>query len=185
MRFLLLFIILILGGCKATDQGLSVLSYSNADIESVLQQQLPKLSDNTRLMGIPVEIGVDDIDVNIGPDNRDVIQLGVEASAGIKVLLFNYDAGVTLSVEGSPHYDSTKKAIFLRNVKLIHSSIDAGGFKGDLGVLDKNIMHILNTYLASNPVYKLDMGDPKIALMSRLPLDLKVVEGALRVVPKL
>ena len=77
------------------------------------------------------------------------------------------------------------KAVFLRNVKLLDSSIDAGGFKGNLEVLDNEAMDVMNAFLAVNPVYKLNMNDPKMALLSNLPLDLKVVEGAIKLVPRL
>jgi hypothetical protein len=184
MRFLMLIAAFVLSACTAT-QGLSVLSYSNADVESVLKQQLPKLTDKSRLMGIPVELGVDNIQVNIGPDKRDVVMLGVDASAGISALVFDYTARLSLKVEGTPQYDSKEKAIFLRDIKLLDSTIDAGGYKGNLGVLDNNVMGILNAYLASNPVYRLDQTNSRVAMISKLPLDLVISEGALRVVPKL
>ena len=101
MRFLMLIAAFVLSACTAT-QGLSVLSYSNADVESVLKQQLPKLTDKSRLMGIPVELGVDNIQVKIGPDKRDVVMLGVDASAGISALVFDYTARLSLKVEGTP-----------------------------------------------------------------------------------
>jgi hypothetical protein len=90
-----------------------------------------------------------------------------------------------LQIQGTPFYDSEKKAVFLRNVKLLDSSIDAGGFKGNLEVLDNEAMDVMNAFLAVNPVYKLNMNDPKMALLSNLPLDLKVVEGAIKLVPRL
>ena len=46
-------------------------------------------------------------------------------------------------------------------------------------------MEVMNAFLAVNPVYKLNMNDPKMALLSNLPLDLKVVEGAIKLVPRL
>ena len=35
-------------------------------------------------------------------------------------------------------------------------------------------MKVINGFLAVNPVYKLNMNDPKVALLSKLPLDMKV-----------
>ncbi len=184
MRFILVVFVLLLNACSATS-GLSVLSYSNSDLESVLSQAQPRLSERSRLMGLPVTLGVDNIDVKIGPDKRDVIVLGVDASAGIKAMMLNYKAKLSLQLEGTPKYDSKEKAIFLRNIKLLNSSVDAGGFKGNLGILDEDLMQILNTYLASNPVYRLDQSNAKVAMLSSLPLDLLISEGALRVVPKI
>ena len=52
-------------------------------------------------------------------------------------------------------------------------------------MLDNEAMDLMNAFLAVNPVYKLNMNDPKMALLSNLPLDLKVVEGAIKLVPRL
>ena len=75
--------------------------------------------------------------------------------------------------------------MFLRNVKLLDSSVDAGGFKGNLAALDNEAMEVINAFLALNPVYTLNMDDPKMMLLSKLPLDMKVVEGAIKLVPRL
>jgi len=58
-----------------------------------------------------------------------------------------------------------KKSIFLRNIKLLDSSVNAGGFTGNLGLLDGEVMQILNAFLAVNPVYKLDERNPKIGII--------------------
>lgn len=182
MRALLLTISLLLTACAST-QGMSFYSFSNSDLKSVLNQQLPKLSKNIRTMGLPVEFAVQDVNVNIGPNMRDVVVLGVEASANISAFSLSYPVGLALEVEGSPFYDNQKNAIFLRNVKLLDSQIDAAGFTGNLGVLNAEAMSIINSFLAVNPVYKLNMDDPKMALLGSLPLDLKVAEGAIRLIP--
>ena len=46
-------------------------------------------------------------------------------------------------------------------------------------------MEVINAFLALNPVYTLNMDDPKMMLLSKLPLDMKVVEGAIKLVPRL
>jgi len=45
-------------------------------------------------------------------------------------------------------------------------------------------MQVINTFLAVNPVYKLDTSIPKVALLSKLPLTMKVVEGAIKLIPR-
>lgn len=184
MKILLLLVTLVLTACTST-QGLSVYSFSNADLESALKQQLPKLSEKVSLMGLPVQFDVNALRVDIGPDSRDVVSLSLDSSAEISAFTFSYPVRLTLQVEGSPAYDSSKKAIFLRNVKLLDSSIDAGGFRGNLGLLNTEAMKIVNAFLEVNPVYTLNTNDPKIALLSRLPLNIEVVEGAIRVIPQL
>ena len=46
-------------------------------------------------------------------------------------------------------------------------------------------MDVINAFLETNPVYELNVNDPKIALLSKLPLDMKVVEGAIQLIPRL
>ena len=46
-------------------------------------------------------------------------------------------------------------------------------------------MQVINGFLAVNPVYKLNMNDPKVALLSKLPLDMKVSQGEIILVPRL
>ncbi|MGO2011891.1 MAG: DUF1439 domain-containing protein [Pseudoalteromonas sp.] len=184
MKYILLIGCLFLTACNTTN-GVSVYSFTNSEIESVLTEQLPKLSEEIRLMGLPVQFDVNDLSVNVGPDNRDVVVLGADSSAVINALALEYPVRLKLQIEGSPFYDSEKNAVFLRNVKLLDSSVDTGGFKGNLGVLNDEALQIINGFLAVNPVYKLNTDDPKIALLSKLPLDMKIQEGVIKLVPKI
>jgi hypothetical protein len=183
MRILLILGTLFLTACSST-QGISVYSFTNSQIEAALDQQIPKLREEISLMGLPVQVEVTNLNVNIGPNNRDVVSLSVDSSAKINAFLLHYSIRLILQIEGSPFYDSEKKAIFLRNVKLLDSNINAGGFNGNLALLDGNVMQIINTFLAVNPVYKLDTSIPKVALLSKLPLNMKVVEGAIKLFPR-
>ena len=127
MRILVIIAALFLTACNTT-QGISVYSFTNSEVESVLGKQLPKLSEKVSLMGLPVQFDVNDLSVNIGPDNRDVVVLGADSSAEINAFALKYPVRLKLQIEGSPFYDSEKKAVFLRNIKLLDSSVDAGGF---------------------------------------------------------
>ena len=184
MRIIFFIAVLFITGCSST-QGLSVYSFTNADAESLLNQQLPKLSEKVSFMGLPIQFDVNDLGVKIGPDNRDVVALTVDSSAAVKAFTFKYPVRLKLQIEGNPFYDSQKKAVFIRDIKLLDSSIDAAGFTGNLGSLNGQAMNIINAFLAVNPVYSLNMSDPKMALISRLPLDIKVVEGAIKLVPRI
>jgi hypothetical protein len=184
MRILFIVATLFLTACSST-QGLYVYSFTNSQLESVLTQQLPKLKEELNLRGLPVEFAVNNLSVNIGPDNRDVVVLGVDSSAIINAFLLEYPVRLSLQIEGSPFYDSEKKAIFLRNIKLLDSSINAGGFSGNLGLLNGEVMRLFNAFLAVNPVYKLNQNNPKIALLGAIPMNINVVEGAIKLVPSL
>ncbi len=184
MRILLIVVTLCLSACSST-QGLSIYSFTNSEIETTLNEQLPKLKKELSLMGLPVDFAVNSLQVNIGPDNRDVVALGFDSSAKINAFLLEYPVRLALQIEGSPYYDSNKKAVFLRNVKLLDSSIDAGGFKGNLSLLDGEAMSVINNFLAVNPVFTLDTSNPKVALLSKIPLNMKIREGKIELVPNL
>lgn len=183
MRILLFLTCLLLGACKSTEQGISVYSFTNSEIEAALSNQLPKFKEQIKLMGLPVEFAVNDLSVNVGPEKRDVIVLGADSSAVVNAFALKYPVRLKLQIEGSPFYDSEKKAVFLRNVKLLDTHVDTAGFKGNLSLLDDQAMQVINGFLAVNPIYKLNTSDPKIALLSKLPLDLQVVQGEIRLVP--
>lgn len=184
MRILLVIATLIIAGCSAT-QGLSFYTLNNEDVAAVIKPRIPELTKNTRILGLSVALSVNDLNVNIGPENRDVVALAIDATANINAFAFEYPVRVTLGVEGSPFYDSEKKAVFIRDVNLLDSSIDAGGFKGNLGMLDKEFMALINAFLADTPVYELDLNKPKVALLAKLPLNIEVVEGAIKLVPRI
>jgi hypothetical protein len=103
-----------------------------------------------------------------------VIILGVDSIVILNALLLDYPLHLSLPIKGSPFYDSDKKAIFLRNIKRLNSSINAVGFTSNLGLLDGEVMQVFNAFLAVNPVYKLDESNSKITLLSAIPMDIKV-----------
>ncbi len=173
----------ILAGCATLSQ-LAVYTVSNAELEQVLDSQVSKLQKQTSLAGIPLYLDVEDMTATIGPDGRDVVQLGAIATARISAFGFNYPAKVSLALEGTPYYDSEEKAIFVRSLSLLDSTIDAGGFKGNLAPVSGEFMQLINGYLASNPVYRLDATNKAVNLLSTVPMQLTVEEGKLRLSAK-
>ena len=182
MRVLLVLLSILINGCAATN-GLSIYSLSNADLEAVITEELPNLQQNITMLGVPIEFGMDELDVNIGPDQREVISLGMSGEARISAFVISYPIKLNFKVEGSPYYDSDKKAVFVQDVRLIDASIDAGAYKGNLRPLNAQVMQILNDFLAKNPVYKLDTSNPTQRLLSTIPLNLEIQEGRLSLVP--
>jgi hypothetical protein len=181
----LLFIIVVsISGC-ASNNGMSLYSFTEAELKSALQRELPKLSKQFKVLGMSVKYGVNDLNVDIGPEQRDVIALSFDSTAELNALIARYPIQMAIKVEGQPYYDSEKKAVFVRDVKLINSSIDAAGYKGSITAIDGQVLDIINGFLAVNPVYKLDTKNSNIALLTKLPIDMRVNEGAISLVPKI
>lgn len=175
--------ILFLNGCANLPQW-SVFSISDSEIEQALDEQLVQLQKKAYLAGIPLMLSVDDLTVDIGPNGRDVVSLGTQATATISAFGFNYPMKVSLLIEGTPYYDSEKKAIFVRSLSLLDSTIDAGGYRGNIEPVSGEMMMLVNGYLASNPVYILDTSNDVIGLLSSVPLSLDVEQGQLVLRPK-
>ncbi|WP_334020089.1 DUF1439 domain-containing protein [Alteromonas sp. S015] len=173
----------ILAGCATLSQ-LSVYTISNAELEQVLDSQVSKLQKQTSLAGIPLYLDVEDMTATIGPDGRDVVQLGVIATARVSAFGLSYPAKVSLALEGTPYYDSDEKAIFVRSLSSLDSTIDAGGFKGNLAPVSGEFMQLINGYLSSNPVYRLDATNKAVNLLSTVPMQLIIEEGQLRLSAK-
>jgi hypothetical protein len=180
--FLVSIISLFMFACSSL-ASLTSYTISNSELQSVLTQQLTKLSDKTRVMGVPVDIAINDLSVDIGPDNRDVIRLDIDADAIAGMLGFTYPAKVSLSLEGAPFYNASEKAIYVRSLSLLNSTIEAGGFSGNLSPVSKDIMALVNNYLATNPVYTLDTTQTSLKWLATIPLNMTVESGKIRFAP--
>ena len=183
LRLISLAFALTIAGCATLSQ-LSVYTVSNAELEQVLDSQISTLQKKTSLAGIPLFLDVEDMTATIGPDGRDVVQLGAIATARVSAFGLNYPAKVSLSLEGTPYYDSEEKALFVRSLSLLDSTIDAGGFKGNLAPVSGEFMQLINGYLSTNPVYRLDSTNKAVSLLSTVPLQLSVENGQLALRPK-
>jgi len=183
LRLISLAFALTIAGCATLSQ-LSVYTVSNAELEQVLDSQISTLQKKTSLAGIPLFLDVEDMTATIGPDGRDVVQLGAIATARVSAFGLNYPAKVSLSLEGTPYYDSEEKAIFVRSLSLLDSTIDAGGFKGNLAPVSGEFMQLINGYLSTNPVYRLDSTNKAVSLLSAVPLQLSIENGQLALRPK-
>lgn len=173
---------IVLSACSSTS-GISVYSLNNNELESVIQRAIPDLSQELKVMQIPVDFKVDNIKVEIGPDQRQVVALYVESTASISAFIINYPIKLNVSLEGSPKFDSDKDAIYLTEVKLINASVDAAGYKGNIKALNREVVDLLNDYLKDNPVYTLDKNDPTQSLLAKIPLNLSIQEGSLKLTP--
>lgn len=180
---LALSVVLVLSGCAALSQ-LSVYTISSADMEQTLDTEFSKLQKKASIAGIPLLLTMNDVTVNIGPDGKNVVRLNADATASIKAFGFSYPANLRVSLEGTPYYDNEKKAIFVRSLSLLDSTIDAGGFKGNLAPLSAEVMQLLNGYLAVNPVYTLDTTNKALQFLASIPLTLNVEPDKISLRPK-
>lgn len=181
-KIVLLACVLLIAACSQLQQ-MSAYTVSETDVEQLLRQQIPKLTRQARVAGIPLKMQVDTMQVQIGPDNSDVVRLNTAGSAVLSLFGLTYPASLQLQVEGVPYYDSEQKAIYLRSVKLLNSGIEAAGYRGNLAPVSNELLQLVNGYLANNPVYKLDMSNPTVKLISAMPLNMAVQQGRISFTP--
>ena len=182
MKFLPWLLLLLVTGCSQLQQ-LTAYHVTEADVEQMLRQQLPKLTKQANVAGIPLKLQVESMQVDIGPDNSDTVRLDTTANAALSLFGLSYPASIQLQVEGAPYYDAAQQAIYLRSVKLLNSSIDAAGYRGNLAPVSNELLQVVNTYLANNPVYKMDTTNPTLKILSAVPLNMAVQDGRISFSP--
>lgn len=182
MKFIPWVIVLLLTACSQLQQ-LSAYHVTEADVEQLLRQQVPKLTRQANVAGIPLKMQVESMQVDIGPDNSELVRLNTTASAALSLFGLSYPANLQLQIEGVPYYDAAQQAIYLRSVKLLDSSIEAAGYRGNLAPVSNELLQLVNGYLANNPVYKLDSSNPTLKLLSAVPLNMAVQHGRISFTP--
>lgn len=182
MRILLLLWLIILSGCSQ-HAPFSIYSVSEAQLEQLIKQQLPSLTKTAQVTGIPFSLAVQSMQVSIGPDNSEVVRITTVAGASVSLFGLTYPANLSLAIEGAPFYHAAEQAVYIRSVRLLDSTIDAAGYRGNLAPVSQELLQLVNQFLASQPVYKLDTTDPKVKVLTALPLDMKVQNGRLAFVP--
>jgi hypothetical protein len=181
-KWIMLLSVAVLTSCSQLQQ-MSAYNVSEAELEQILRQQLPELSRKATVAGIPLTMQVEKMLVDIGPDNSDVVRLDTTANAALSLFGLSYPASIQLKLEAVPYYNGTEKAVYLRSVKLLSSAIDAAGYRGNLAPVTNELVQLINGYLANNPVYKLDMTNPTVKLLTAVPVNMAVQDGRIRFTP--
>ena len=175
-RLLVVLVCIIIAGCS-TLASLASYSVTSADLQRELDKQVTSLQEQASIVGIPILLEVNDMQVNVGPDNRQTIQLIADATATLSVLGLTYPAKVKLDVEGMPYYDSTKKAVFIRSLVLNDTTVDAMGYRGNLAPVSSKVMGLLNQFLMDQPVYEVKNVPSGYAWLADMPLSMTVESG--------
>ncbi len=175
-RLSVVLVCIIIAGCS-TLASLASYSVTSADLQRELDKQVTSLQEQASIVGIPILLEVNDMQVNVGPDNRQTIQLIADATATLSVLGLTYPAKVKLDVEGVPYYDSSKKAVFIRSLVLNDTTVDAMGYRGNLAPVSSKVMGLLNQFLMDQPVYEVKNVPSGYAWLTNMPLSMTVESG--------
>ena len=170
------FTALLLTACASVSQ----YSVSESEIEKSLYILLENETRNLT-QGL-VETQIDTLDLQIGPNSRDIIKLSLAGETAINALFARFPAKLDLIIEGRPVYDRQQNAIFLRDLNLLQSKVDAFGYQGDMAIASAGMMQMVRSVLENQPVYRLD--DSRYAWLSKAPVGMSIAPGKLVFSPK-
>lgn len=166
-------------GCAA----LSPYSISEGTLEDYLQSELRTFDSEQLRMGSPLSLNFSTVDLDVGPEGRDVIVLDLGGEVALNAFLTRLPVDLYLKIEGAPVYDSAEKAVFIRRLKLLDSRIESTFLSQDLKPVTDTAMRAVAQLLETVPVYRLDEADLGPRLIDMMNLDIKVAPGRLVFVP--
>lgn len=175
---LLLVMLALASGCAS----MSPYSISEGELERHLKDVVSEYDRKQLNSGSPLSLSLEDADITLGPDGRDVAVIDVRGQVALNALLTKLPVDIALKVEGAPVYDSAEKAIFIRRLQLLESSIDSPLFKGDLKPVTDTVMRVVAQMLETMPVYRLNEANFAERMFGMMPVDVRVAPGRLEFV---
>ena len=156
-------------------------SIDEQTIQTQLTDQLENVSRDVRVGGMPVTLRLDKGNVAVGPEAREVVRVDFEGQAVLQAPLIPIN--LSFSIEGKPEYDKEEKAVYVRNVKLLSSNIEAAGSAFSLDPVKDMVSDIAARFLENHPVYRLDSQTGGAELFSLMNLKVSVQPGRIALVP--
>ena len=179
LRLIFLASIVLASGCASYGS----YTVNEAELERYLSQQVEDFDRSQLATGSPLSVALRDVDIELGPEDRDVAVLDVDGEVALNALMMKVPVDVALKVEGAPVYSSKDKAVYIRRLRLLDSQIDSPYFKGDIKPVSDTLMRVLAQMLETMPVYRLDEDDYRQRWLGSVPMDIKVGRGKLVFVP--
>lgn len=170
---------ILVAGCAQLGQ---IASYrvSQAQLEQLLRDQIDEMNPQISFMGLSAPLEVKQLNLEVGPDETDLVRLHSAFTLTISGLGMSYPIGIEMSVEGSPYYNHEQHAVYVRNLDILNASIDAGGYRGSVGFLNREVKEILDELMAETPVYRLSEDNPRHRMLMRVPISMQVESGGIR-----
>jgi len=179
-RLLALVVLLFsLNGCAT---GFSPYSISEGELENHLKTIVANYDKQQLQNGSPFSLSLDNADITLGPDGRDVAIIDVGGQVAINAFLTKLPVDLKLKMEGAPVYDAEEKAIFLRRLKLLDSEITTPFFGGNAGQIKQvtdTAMGLVSNYLENVPIYRLDESSPMQRMFGAMGMSVRVAPGRL------
>ncbi|MGB1952326.1 MAG: DUF1439 domain-containing protein [Marinobacter sp.] len=175
---LMVLAVTLISGCAT----LSPYSISEGELERHLQDAVATFDRDQLQSGSPLSLSLNNADITLGPDGRDVAVIDLGGQVALNALMTKLPVDISLKVEGAPVYDAKEKAVYIRRLQLLDSSIDSPFFKGDLKPVTDTVMRAVAQMLETMPVYRLDETDFAQRMFGMVPMDVRVAPGRLEFV---
>ena len=174
---LLMLLPVVAGGCAS----FSPYSVDESTIESHLRDRIASFSQDLSDRGLPVTLELTSADIAIGPEGRNVAVVDFGGRAVLQAPRIPID--LDFSVEGTPVYEAEKKAIHIRDLKVLSTNVEAAGSAFDLSPITGTLSDIAAQFLNERPVYRLNEEEAGARLFGMMSLRLDVQPGRLTLVP--
>ncbi|MYL26386.1 MULTISPECIES: DUF1439 domain-containing protein [Halomonadaceae] len=165
------------GGCAS----FSPYSVDESTVEKHISERITDFSRDLSDRGLPITLELTSADVAIGPEDRDVAVVDFGGRAVLQAPRIPID--LNFSVEGTPVYEAEEKAIYIRNLKVLSTNVEAAGSAFDLSPITGTLSDIASQFLNERPVYRLDEADTGARLFGMMNLRIDVQPGRLVLVP--
>ena len=175
---LMILAVTLISGCAT----LSPYSISEGELGRHLQDAVATFDRDQLQSGSPLSLSLSNADITLGPDGRDVAVIDLGGQVALNALMTRLPVDISLKVEGAPVYDAKEKAVYIRRLQLLDSSIDSPFFKGDLKPVTDTVMRAVAQMLETMPVYRLDETDFAQRMFGMVPMDVRVAPGRLEFV---
>lgn len=175
-------LMVLLAGCSSTNQ-FALLKLSQNDLNQQLNTQLQQRLSPIKLSGVPLQFRSVQVENQIAPEGRSVIQLDLSAEIAAKVAVIQLPLQAAISIEAEPYFDQQRQGVYLRQFKLLDAKVASAGYSGQLKPLSTELQQWLQSWLTRQPVYQLDPNKLEHQLFLKMPLKIQLKPGQMVLTP--
>lgn len=174
--------LLLLASCTQLNR-IDMFSLKQQELQTVILEQLEQQQGKGKMLGLPLTLTVQQLELHLAPDNKQQIELKLALGAEVDALFKPLHTDLKLHLSALPYFDDEKNAIYLKNLNILDSSVGSGSSQLKLAPLSNEAKAILSEVLNRQPIYKLDCSKVTEKVLCSMPLTLVLQPGELLLKP--
>ncbi|RVT47573.1 DUF1439 domain-containing protein [Rheinheimera sediminis] len=174
--------LLLLASCTQLNR-IDMFSLKQQELQTVILEQLEQQQGKGKMLGLPLTLTVQQLELHLAPDNKQQIELKLALGAEVDALFKPLHTDLKLHLSALPYFDDEKNAIYLKNLNILDSSVGSGSSQLKLAPLSNEAKAILSEVLNRQPIYKLDCSKVTEKVLCGMPLTLVLQPGELLLKP--